>query len=198
MKLKYAFIAAAIVIMLFLGVYYFMPRAPIAFKDIKPRLVELPAFTVTGFEIYGNLAKGDYPKAWQKISNIKHEIDASCQEGFTYGIELYQKKYQTKWHYLAGCEMSAPFNNLAEKRKVELSSRVIPKNLYVVFTYRGDITLKRMGGLYGYIFNEWLPNNGYQRAGFYNFERYDERFLGAKDQGSEFELFVPIRKITAQ
>ncbi|MCP4320439.1 MAG: GyrI-like domain-containing protein [Alteromonadales bacterium] len=69
----------------------------------------------------------------------------------------------------------------------------MPKNRYVAFTYNGEITLERMGGVYSYIFYEWMPKNGYQSAGFYNFARYDERFLGAKESRSEFELFVPIR-----
>jgi len=197
LKLTHSLITTLIIALLLSVVYYLIPKSPLAFEDMRPRLVELPELTVTGSEIYGNLAKGDYPSAWHKISNKKHQIDAKCKGGFTYGIELYQKVIKTKWHYLAGCEMSAP-SKLAEKRAIELTTRVIPKNLYVVFTYNGEITLKRMGGLYSYIFNEWLPANGYRPAGFYNFERYDERFLGAKESRSEFELFVPIIKISAQ
>ncbi|PKG38450.1 GyrI-like domain-containing protein [Psychromonas sp. Urea-02u-13] len=197
MKFKYALIIALVIAVPLSVAYYLIPKSPVTFEEMKPRLIELPEFTVTGFEIYGNLAKGDYPTAWRNISDGKHLIDANCQDGFTYGIESYQKEVKTKWYYLAGCEMLSD-SNLAEKRGIELTSKVIPKNRYVVFTYNGEITLPKIGGLYGYIFNEWLPNNGYQPAGFYNFERYDKRFLGAKNSGSEFELFVPIIKIPTQ
>ncbi len=83
------------------------------------RVVELPEFKVTGFEIYDNLASGNYPKAWQKISNEVHYIDANCRGGFSYGIELYQKVTKSKWHYLAGCEMLAP-QKLTENRDIKL------------------------------------------------------------------------------
>ncbi|WP_022942850.1 GyrI-like domain-containing protein [Psychromonas hadalis] len=194
MKIKYSLISVLVITVFLSVVYYVMPRSLVTFEDMKPRLIELPEFEVTGFEIYGNLAKGDYPTAWIKVSNDKHQIEANCQGGFTYGIESYKKEIQTKWHYLAGCEMLIP-SNLAETRKIKLTTRVIPKNLYVVFSYHGEITIPKIGSLYGYIFNEWLPKNGYQRGGFYNFERYDKRFLGAKDSRSEFELFVPIIKM---
>ncbi len=192
MKREYSFITAFSLILLLSVIYYVIPKTAPAFEDMQPRVVELPEFTVTGFEIYGNLEKNNYSKAWQKISNEEHFIDASCQGDFSYGIELYQKEAKAKWHYLAGCEMLDPLD-FSEKMGVELSTRVIPKNRYVVFTYNGEITLKRMGALYSYIFKEWLPQNGYQPAGYYNFERYDDRFRGAKEARSEFELFVPIR-----
>lgn len=198
MKFKYLLITAFIIAVFFSVVYYITPKKPITFEDMTPRLVELAAFEVTGFELYGNLAKGDYPTAWIKVANERHQIDGNCESGYTFGIESYQKEAKSKWHYMAGCEMLAPFNNLAEKRGIELTTRVIPKNLYVVFTYNGAITLPKIGKLYGYIFNEWLPKNGYQRAGHYNFERYDERFYGALNNRSEFELFVPIMKMTVK
>ena len=64
-----------------------------------------------------------------------------------------------------------------------------------MFAYHGEITIPKIGSLYGYIFNEWLVNKGYRPAGFYNFERDDKRFLGAKNSGYEFELLLAIIKI---
>ncbi|MCP4320436.1 MAG: GyrI-like domain-containing protein [Alteromonadales bacterium] len=197
MKLTHSLVTTLTISLLLAIIYFFMPKSPPAFEDMQPRLVELPELSVTGVEIYGNLSEGDYPTAWRKISNKKHQIDADCKGDFTYGIELYGKVTKTKWHYLAGCEMSTP-SKLTEKMAIELTTRVLPKNLYVVFTYNGAIKLKRMGGLYSYIFNKWLPKNGYRPAGYYNFERYNERFLGAEEPLSEFELFVPITSASAQ
>jgi len=178
-------------------IYYATSKAPVALTELKPKLIELPEFKVTGLQLYGNFAKGEYPQAWAKVSNDKHEINADCAGGFSYGVELYKKEIQTEWHYLVGCEMLSP-SNLAQERGIELATRVIPANLYAVFPYHGELTMKRAGALYSYIFNEWLPNNGYRHAGYYNFERYDKRFLGAQDSGTEFELFVPIVKVSTQ
>lgn len=196
MKYKYLLITA-LAIFVFLGVvYYVIPKSPVAFEDMTPKLVELPEFEVTGFEIYGSLTTSDYPKAWQEIGDLKHKID-NCQNDFSYGIESYQKEVKSKWHYLAGCEMS-DVANFANKDNIALTTRVIPKNNYVVFTYRGELTAKKMGMLYGYIFSKWLPKNGYRPAGYYNFERYGKAFLGAQSHRSELEVFVPIAKLPSQ
>lgn len=178
-------------------VYYAMPSKPVAFEDMTPKLVELPEFTVTGFEIYGELTTSEYPKAWAEISDYKHKIDAQCKGGFSYGIESYQKDVRSKWHYLAGCEMASP-SEFAKKYDIKLSTRIIPQNQYVVFTYSGKLTAKKAGMLYGYIFNDWLPKNGYRPAGYYNFERYGDGFLGADSHRTKFEVFVPIAKLPGQ
>ncbi|MCP4322087.1 MAG: GyrI-like domain-containing protein [Alteromonadales bacterium] len=198
MKAKYLFLTVVILTVLFSIFYFAQLKAPATFEDMKPRIVQLPERKITGLQVYGNLAQNNgYAETWLKISNYEHQINADCKDDFTYGISLYEKEPKTEWHYLVGCEMLKS-SNLGQERGIELTTRTLPASSYVVFTYEGILDVRKVGELYGHIYHQWLAKNGYVNTEYYQFERFDERYLGSQEKSSKFEVFIPIKKVTNQ
>ena len=70
-------------------------------------------------------------------------------------------------------------------------SRVrIPEQKYAVFAQPGHVSMIR--STWNTIWNEWLPNSGYEVADAPDFERYGEQFNSATGMGG-FEIWVPIK-----
>ena len=106
------------------------------------------------------------------------------------GIETYPPTFsvERKWFYMAAVEVTS-FDDLP----VGAVAKVIPANVYAVFTYKGKLP-GRIGEVFGYIYGEWLPKSGCKQAGPYDFERYGERFKGPDNEDSVTEICVPIEK----
>jgi predicted transcriptional regulator YdeE len=76
---------------------------------------------------------------------------------------------------------------------VELAVKVLPPATYAVFTLRGEEIVSDWPRA---IYNEWMPEAGYEPAAPFMFELYDERFAGMDDlEGSEIDVYVPVRPV---
>lgn len=62
---------------------------------------------------------------------------------------------------------------------------------YAVFTHRGP--LARLPETFQYIYLAWLPQSGWQRGHEPEFARYDPRYRGPNSEGSELDLYIPVR-----
>jgi AraC family transcriptional regulator len=87
--------------------------------------------------------------------------------------------------YIAGVEVK-DFSDLPR----EFMRVRIPAQKYAVFTHREHISTIRRS--INAIWNQWLPNSGFQVADAPNFERYDESFDPNTGEGG-FEIWVPIK-----
>ena len=69
----------------------------------------------------------------------------------------------------------------------------MPAATYVVVTQRGVLSDEQhfLGAAVNYVYREWLPQSGYQRAATPDLEWYDERFLFGQE-GSEMDVYTPI------
>lgn len=89
------------------------------------------------------------------------------------------------FEYVAGVEVSSFDEVPAELRRVR-----IPAQRYAVFTHREHISAIR--GTWYTIWNQWLPNSGYEFADAPDFERYDGRFDPRTGAG-EVEIWLPLK-----
>ena len=63
----------------------------------------------------------------------------------------------------------------------------MPAQQYAIF----PTTLKTIHETYAYVFQEWLPGSGYQRAAGPDFEYYDEEF-DASAAEPKLDIYIPI------
>ena len=155
------------------GVFFSSPNSLSKGMDnMEPKIVQLDAFSVAGFQTFGNPMNGTFGKMWSILFESGIKIENHTNSEFSYGIESYTEEFDTekKWFYLAGVEVSS-----LEKIPTAMSGKVIPANTYAVFEYKGKISSK-LGELFGYIYGEWLPKSGYVIAGSYDFECYGKEF----------------------
>jgi AraC family transcriptional regulator len=69
--------------------------------------------------------------------------------------------------------------------------RELPANTYVSFTFQGHYD--NAGAVHQYLYTRWLGDSGYELAGLYNIEIYDERNHGPESEDSETDIWFPVR-----
>jgi AraC family transcriptional regulator len=77
-----------------------------------------------------------------------------------------------------------------------MSVKTLPANKYLVFTFRGDFYaegVNKVQEFYSYAYGTYMPEHGYEPAGPYDFEYYDERFTGTGAVKSEIDIYIPIK-----
>jgi AraC family transcriptional regulator len=75
-------------------------------------------------------------------------------------------------------------------------TREIPPSTYAVFSTppcdRAEFS-KNIQGTWQYIMNDWFPSSGYEyAAGCVDFEYYDEKRMGEKD--NVCDIYIPVTK----
>lgn len=104
-----------------------------------------------------------------------------------YELHLQPEDYQEtgKFYVYVGIEVK----NLDEM-PIEMFCKALPPTKYAVFTFKGEDMFN--GG--EYIWNEWLPNSGYDEAYPYMVLAYHKnRYKGMEDPGSEIDFLVPVK-----
>ncbi|MFN2225021.1 MAG: GyrI-like domain-containing protein [Anaerolineae bacterium] len=82
-----------------------------------------------------------------------------------------------------------------EEVPVQLSAKVLPPTTYAVFVLRGQEIVSDWGQE---IHGQWMPGSGYESAGSWGLQRYDERFKGLdRLDESLIEVYVPVRRAGA-
>jgi predicted transcriptional regulator YdeE len=77
---------------------------------------------------------------------------------------------------------------------LELVAKVLPASSYAVFTVEGE---EIAGDWSQQIYAELLPDSGYEPAGAFAFQYYDERFKGVDNLSeSVLDVFVPVVRAT--
>ncbi|MBK8342237.1 MAG: GyrI-like domain-containing protein [Bacteroidetes bacterium] len=66
---------------------------------------------------------------------------------------------------------------------------IIPAGKYAVFYYKG---LNTDHSIFNYIFQDWIPQSGYQLDDRPHFDVLDERYKN-NDPESEEEIWIPIK-----
>lgn len=92
-----------------------------------------------------------------------------------------------KFEYFIGVEVSS--NDAIPDGMV---FREIPANTYCLFTYKGPF--ENAGSVHNYLYSAWLKQSGYELAGLYNIEIYDERNHGPESNDSVTDICFPVRK----
>jgi len=156
--------------------------------EITPKIIEHPQILVIGVPFYGSPDNGQFAKVWDLSNKINAHIPHQREPATYYGVEAYPEKFRTegKWFYLAGVEVTS-----LEAIPVQLVGKVLPAHQYAVFTHHGALPGK-LHATFQYAYQTWLPQSSYVQAAPYDFERYDARFLGADNEQSVMEVWIPI------
>lgn len=152
---------------------------------MEPTIVSKPGFTVVGMMYSGRNAR-KIPKLWRtfgpRIEEIAHLADPEISYGLTTGYD--EKKH--RFDYVACVEVRS-----TDAIPEGMVSWEVPERTYAVFT----CTLPTFIKAYRRVKEKWIPENGYEFAGYPEFERYDEHF-DPDDKGSVLEFYIPVRQAT--
>jgi len=156
-------------------------------SQLTPKIVTLPAFEVTATKEYGHAGNAAFTRQWEQLLALNMDRNKLCNRNAYLGFSDWTNDSSGQFNYFVGCEV----NKGETLAKLFTEKTTVPANKYAVFTYKGPFS-EKYAELFTAIYQEWLPSSGYQQAGDYNFEFYDEKFV----QGSEasiMTIYVPIK-----
>ena len=168
---------------------------------MQPKIIESKPITIVGMSFYGD--PFDTHAGWDEDNQIgllwkrlfaflkKDAVFSSLsQSSAWYEVHIHSEETQSKglFEVFVGVDI-----DLA--RLTELPAQLLVKNLpgtqYAIFTFEGE----EISSDWEKILETWMSESGYQSAGTYNFQYYDERFKGL-DRISEsvLDVYIPIKK----
>jgi len=128
------------------------------------------------------------PSQWQRF--VPHLGHIPGQIGGTAYGACCNNDDSGSFDYVCGVEVKDFLRIPADWNRVR-----IPEQKYAVFVQRDHISTIR--STWNTIWNEWLPNSGYEVADAPDFERYGENFSPTTGMGG-FEIWVPIKAFGKQ
>ena len=148
---------------------------------MEPRFVTKPAFTAVGMLYHGKNENHEIAQMWQvfnpRIREIQHISDGA------FGLCLPPDE-SGEFSYLASMGVSD-----ASDVPAGMEIWQVPEQHYTVFT----CTLPTLGETYRYVFENWLPQSGYEYSEGADFEYYDEDFDPESPDGVMY-VYIPVRK----
>jgi AraC family transcriptional regulator len=160
-----------------------MDETPLA-KLEPPRFENGRPLLVAGLSArYSNETCAGIPAQWQRfgpqIGNIPGQVGR-----VTYGV-CHNADNLGNMDYLSGVEVS----DFAELPPA-FSRLRIPPQRYAIFAHRDHVSAIRRS--WHSIWNNWLPNSGYEMADGPDFERYGEAFDPVRGTGG-VEIWIPLK-----
>lgn len=158
----------------------------------SPRIVSMPAKKIIGMKATTSISDYAAPRLWPQFKPRKKEIGNLINKE-DYSIQLYKKVFsfseftsQTEFEYWVGAEVS---DTSVVPDGMEVLE--IPEGKYAVFIHKGPVTEFRK--TLHHIYQEWLPDSGYELEHRPHFEILGEKYLGVHHPDSEEEVWVPIK-----
>ncbi|MGC4377523.1 AraC family transcriptional regulator [Fictibacillus sp. Mic-4] len=155
---------------------------------MEPKIVVKDQFTVVGIACSTTLTESKVPALWEefllRVGEIKNRISPDLMMGVS---EFATNHVHEDFSYMACVPVSSVYDLPAG-----MVCKTIPKREYVVVTHKGK--LNSLGNAFDYIYGSWLPKSGYELVQGDDFEIYDKRFLGADNEESQVDIYIPIRK----
>ena len=158
-------------------------------KEMEPKIVAKKAFDVIGVELATTTTDGrnfsEIPAFWDKYLQAKTEekIPNKADPMVSYGI-CADFKEDGNFKYLIAFEATS-LKDIPEG----LVGRTIPAAKYAIFTAKGKLS-DCIQDMMKYIYREWFPKSGKERADSPDLEAYDVRRMS---KGSwEIDLYIPI------
>jgi len=159
-------------------------------KEMEPKIINKPAFTMVGLPYFGKNENQEISGLWETFNRRMEALGGITNETGEAAIGLCTTPEITPpeggFEYVAGLPVTA-VEDLPEGFVV----RHVPEHTYAVFAHKGD--LASLGATYAYIYENWLPQSGYQLADRIDFEYYNEDFKDFAPD-SVFYIYVPIEK----
>ena len=157
-----------------------------------PKITTLPKTHLVGMQRQMSRNNDQTPQLWQSFMPRRKEI-VGADLSAIYSVNIYPENYSpatfsfdhifTKW---AAVKVSSE-ENVPEG--MELFT--LPEGKYAVFQHKGPIP-KFIENIM-FIFNEWLPNSGFELDHRPHFELLPANYPGPMDSNAEEEIWVPIK-----
>ena len=165
-------------------------KYPIRLEYPKPQILQGAERKVVGISGNMSIAKYEVKALWEAFMPRRKEVRNTISEELL-SLTIYPEDYFAsfdpdktfeKW---AGAEVSS-FPNLPSM----MQAVVIPAGLYAVFQAKG---LSSDNAIYRYIFQQWLPESGYEIDQRPHFEVLGEQYRQDDPEAQEM-IWIPIRK----
>ncbi len=156
---------------------------------MKVDIIEQPETIIIGMQANMSLTADNTSALFRGFMPRKREIsDGTNQPLFL--IKVYPPNYFTAFNpNTIFTKWLGIKNSSIENIPDGFDTIIIPAGKYAVFHYKGLNTDHR---IFNYIFQEWLPQSGYQLDERPHFDLLDERYKN-NDPESEEELWIPIK-----
>lgn len=168
---------------------------------MQPKITESRQIILAGMSFYGD--PFDTHSGWDEDNQIGllwkrlHafvKIESSTafflKSSNWYEVHIYSEETQSRglFEVFVGVECE-------RDRITELPPQLLVKNLpetkYAVFTFKGE----EISADWEKILSDWMAGSGFESAGAYNFQFYDERFKGLdRLDESVLDVYIPIKK----
>ena len=160
-------------------------------KKIKVIITNREPIKIIGMLIRTNMQENKIPKLWEEFIGRMEELNEiavpDCTLGICLAVDEDDINDNTEFGYIAG--------------RVVKNNSFIPEGMIyhelleqevAVFTHEGS--LDNLSETYNYIYEEWLPESGYELADGDEVEWYDSRFK-YDSVDSQMDIHIPIKKI---
>jgi AraC family transcriptional regulator len=154
---------------------------------IAPKLVTLGKKDVIYIRVFGEYNIPDYPDVWHQLRLYANEqnIDQDKIEN----IALYHSDIRVTENNRLRSDVCLTINKPVKARK-EIGVKPIQGGKYAVFQYNGPFN--RNSDIYDIVFNQWLPESGYEVRNLPIFEKYLSDPIEGKPGELETEVYIPI------
>ena len=135
------------------------------------------------------ISQKDILSGWQRLSQAMEAAD-STMKAPRYGVLRYPDVFDLdlSFTYLAGLESSS--SSCFEPEREGLERWKLPAASYLIFTHKGPT--QNLPLTYQYIYGSWFSQSANLLFAPYDFEYYDEGFLGVDHPDSLCYIYVPV------
>jgi len=172
---------------------------------MQPTIIENKVFKLLGCVFYGDpfhsakewTYENEISKLWvrfgrvlEKNYNLLNKIFIDSKVGYELHIEPKEFKETKKYYVMVAMEIGN-----VQEIPLEMYIKILPKANYILYT----TTVGNKFNEGSYIYNKWIPENGYQQAFPYIIQgyveqRYDPK-TGLNNPNNEIDWYIPIKKI---
>lgn len=156
---------------------------------VQPQIRNIAEIHVAG--ISGTASLDNIFSLWEQFGEKRDTIPHKHLSSRTFGICEYQENipianYNMELTEVIGVEVTS-FDNMP----TDVIVKTIPRGKYAVFTHKGSLSdiLKT----YQYIWGTWAVLTSETIDNRDDFELYDDRFVGRKNDNSEIDIYIPIK-----
>jgi AraC family transcriptional regulator len=156
----------------------------------SPTIQILPKTHLIGHRLTMSLINNKTADLWRNFMSRRREITNAVGTDL-YSVNIYSESYFANFSPAAEFEKWAAvpvtdFGNVPDG----MDTLTIPEGKYAVFQYKG--APENGAEVFGYIFQQWLPQSGYQLDNRPHFEVLGEKYKTGSAE-SEEEIWIPVR-----
>lgn len=150
---------------------------------LEPKIIHLPEKTIVGMEYLNSDMDDSIPAVWERFIPLEPEITHKVNPALSYGICCSQNN--SLFRYIAGFEVSS-----AADIPEGMTAITIPAQKYAIFTHTGPVS--QISDTFQKIYATLLQQFNLQPMQGYDFELYDQRFLGPTNEQSQLDIYIPV------